>query len=252
MRRSWLTAASALAAVAAEASPASAQLFSAPATVDFGDTLVGSSSSKTFGMIVLGSISSGSVSAATAPFSGGPVSVGALTKADLPLTDLVRAGRARRRQRIHRRESDQSRAEDPAKRVYLPARRGRGAGRERLDEQRPAGQDRNIGPRRDRDHFQCRRRQSVGARRRKRSFGKPGRLKRRLYRRRGQFRPRRRRRDELRLQLRPDRPRGRQRERDRDLRQWQRRWDKSGRERRMSPCRGRASARNIRATSAPA
>ena len=86
MRKSWLTAASALAAVAAEASPASAQLFTAPGTVDFGDTLVGSSSSKTFNIVVLGTITSGAVSAATAPFSGGPVSLGSVTKTQVPAT----------------------------------------------------------------------------------------------------------------------------------------------------------------------
>ena len=75
MRKSWRTAASALAAVAVEAPPASAQLFSAPGTEDFGDTLVGSSSSKTFNITVLSTITSGSVSAAAAPFSGGPVSI---------------------------------------------------------------------------------------------------------------------------------------------------------------------------------
>jgi hypothetical protein len=86
MRKSWLTAASALAAVAAEAAPASAQLFSAPGTVDFGDTLVGSSSSKTFDITVLSTITSASVSAATAPFSGGPVSIGSSSKAQIPAT----------------------------------------------------------------------------------------------------------------------------------------------------------------------
>jgi hypothetical protein len=86
MRKSWLTAASALAAVAAETAPASAQLFSAPGTVDFGDTLVGSSSSKTFDITVLGTITSGSVSAATAPFSGGPVSIASSSKAQIPAT----------------------------------------------------------------------------------------------------------------------------------------------------------------------
>ncbi len=86
MRKSWLTAASALAAVAVEAPPASAQLFSAPGTVDFGDTLVGSSSSKTFNITVLSTISSLSVSAATAPFSGGPISVGSSSKTQIPAT----------------------------------------------------------------------------------------------------------------------------------------------------------------------
>jgi hypothetical protein len=86
MRKSWLTAASALVAVAAEAAPASAQLFSAPGTVNFGDTLVGSSSSKTFNITVLSTITSGSVSAATAPFSGGPVSIASDSKAQIPAT----------------------------------------------------------------------------------------------------------------------------------------------------------------------
>lgn len=86
MRKSWLTAASALAAVAVEAPPASAQLFSAPGTEDFGDTLVGSSSSKTFNITVLSTITSGSVSAAAAPFSGGPVSIVSSSKTQVPAT----------------------------------------------------------------------------------------------------------------------------------------------------------------------
>lgn len=81
MRKSWLTAASALAAVAT-APPASAQLFSAPGTVDFGDTLVGATSSQTFGVVIHEAITSGSVPAATAPFSGGPISLVSSSKAE--------------------------------------------------------------------------------------------------------------------------------------------------------------------------
>lgn len=87
MRKSWLTAASALTAATAGASSASAEvLFDAPPIVNFGDTLVGSSSSDTFNIVVLGSISSGSVSAASAPFSGGPVSLKSATKTQVPAT----------------------------------------------------------------------------------------------------------------------------------------------------------------------
>jgi hypothetical protein len=85
MKKSWLTAASALAAIAT-APPASAQLFSTPGTVDFGDTLVGATSSQTFGVIIHEAITSGSVPAATAPFSGGPVSLISSSKGELTPT----------------------------------------------------------------------------------------------------------------------------------------------------------------------
>jgi hypothetical protein len=85
MRRSWLTAASALAAIATEAPEASAQLFTAPSEVDFADTLVGSMSSEDFTVHVLGTITSGEIFAASAPFSGGPVSLGT-TKANVVAT----------------------------------------------------------------------------------------------------------------------------------------------------------------------
>ena len=75
MRKSWLTAASAVAAVAAEAPPASAQLFSVPSAIDFPDTLVGSTTSDQFQIVILRAITSGAVPAATAPFSGGPYSL---------------------------------------------------------------------------------------------------------------------------------------------------------------------------------
>jgi PEP-CTERM motif len=75
MRKSWLTAASAVAAVAAEAPPASAQLFTAPSSVSFDDTLVGSSTNQTFGVTIHQQITSGAIPGATAPFSGGPYSL---------------------------------------------------------------------------------------------------------------------------------------------------------------------------------
>lgn len=87
MRKSWLTAASALTAATAGASSASAAvLFAAPAVVHFGDTLVGSSLSETFDIVVLNSITSGHVSGASAPFSGGPVSLAGATKGEVPAT----------------------------------------------------------------------------------------------------------------------------------------------------------------------
>ena len=82
MRRSWLTAASALAAIATDLPEASAQLFTAPSEVDFADTLVGSTSSEEFSVVVRETITSGEIFAAAAPFSGGPVSLGT-TKAQV-------------------------------------------------------------------------------------------------------------------------------------------------------------------------
>ena len=82
MRRSWLTAASALAAIATDSPEASAQLFTAPSEVDFADTLVGSTSSEEFSVVVRETITSGDIFAAAAPFSGGPVSLGT-TKAQV-------------------------------------------------------------------------------------------------------------------------------------------------------------------------
>lgn len=82
MKKSWLTAASAFAAVAVDGTPATAQLFSAPSSVAFGDTLVGDTTSQNFNVIVLGTISSGNIPAAGAPFSGGGLSLAGLTKGD--------------------------------------------------------------------------------------------------------------------------------------------------------------------------
>ncbi len=83
MRRSWLTAASALGAVAAGASAADAALFTAPGPVQFGDVRVGTTSSHGFTLNILNRITSGEIDAATAPFSGGPFKFSSSGKAKL-------------------------------------------------------------------------------------------------------------------------------------------------------------------------
>ena len=85
MRKSWLTAASAFAsAVAAQGH--SAELYSPPSPVQFGDVRVGTSASASASVVILEPIDSGQIAAATAPFSGGPVSMVTTTKTELTPT----------------------------------------------------------------------------------------------------------------------------------------------------------------------
>jgi hypothetical protein len=81
MRKSWLTAASVLAAATVEGHPAEAQLFTpSPTSIPFGDVRVGTSSggtsSESFTVKNSSAIDSGTIDAATAPFSGASVSLG--------------------------------------------------------------------------------------------------------------------------------------------------------------------------------
>lgn len=86
MKKSWLTASSALAALGFEANPATAQLFTAPSQLDFGDVLVGTSSSSSFPVVIKGQITSGSIPAASAPFSGGPYDLTSSSKGSFSAT----------------------------------------------------------------------------------------------------------------------------------------------------------------------
>lgn len=88
MRRSWLTAASALGAVAAAAPAADAALFTNPGPVQFGDVRIGTTSNRGFTLNILNRVTSGKIDAATAPFSGGPFSFSSSGKAKLNETFL--------------------------------------------------------------------------------------------------------------------------------------------------------------------
>jgi hypothetical protein len=81
MRKSWLTAASALAAVATEAPAANASLFNNPNPVQFGDVRIGTTASETFSLKINQPVTSGHIDAATAPFSGGPFAFSSTGKA---------------------------------------------------------------------------------------------------------------------------------------------------------------------------
>jgi hypothetical protein len=83
MRKSWLTAASVLAAAAVEGHPAQAQNFtSTPSSIDFGDVRTGTTSpdSKITATTIITNLSSGTIGAATAPFSGGPAALSTMNK----------------------------------------------------------------------------------------------------------------------------------------------------------------------------
>ena len=78
MRKSWLTAASVLAAATVEGHQAQAQLFttnpSTPGTAPFGDVRIGTTSSpQSLTVTNAAKLGSGTIDAATAPFSGGGV-----------------------------------------------------------------------------------------------------------------------------------------------------------------------------------
>jgi hypothetical protein len=75
MRKSWLTAASALAAIAVEAPAVDATtLFTNPNALNFGDVRIGTTSSENASFDLKSTVTSGAIDAATAPFSGGPYS----------------------------------------------------------------------------------------------------------------------------------------------------------------------------------
>lgn len=88
MKRSWLAVA-ALTGLGAElhSAPAQAELFSAPASVNFGDVLVGQDSSLPLTVTVLSATAAApttiSLQAATAPFSGGPLNTSVNSKAQV-------------------------------------------------------------------------------------------------------------------------------------------------------------------------